>query len=73
MDLGEKTAISVSVENHRNLILSVWMFGVHGLDLDLPPLQSLCKMKTMICVCFLWAVKARKISVQNILKDAAVF
>ena len=65
--------ISVSVVNHRHLILSVCVFGLHGLDLDLLHLQSHCKVKTVICVCFLWARKLRIYSIPNTLKDTTVF
>lgn len=58
--------VSVSIANHRNLVLSVWVLGPHGLDLDLPHLQSLIEMKAKICVCSLWTGKVGIYSVLNI-------
>lgn len=49
------------------------MFGLHGLDLDLPCLQSHFKMKAMIIVSFLWARKVRTDSMLNTSKDTAAF
>lgn len=71
---GEEESNDISnVASHRNIIVSVCLFGPHGLALDLPCLQSHHKMKAMISVSFLWARKVRIDSMLNTLKDTAAF